>query len=189
MREKQSFTAESKPQAHQRSRRLLVATSILFVSLTIPNQVKAQVVTNLSGGTSQRTQVSLSNTMGVYTNLDTSPNVKTEINASLNIQPGSTIQDSFGSGEQGSLSGAIMVTPTSSNIDLQGLSTKNNYIVGPGTSFSSKMETLHGSDCTGRCAAYSGQTRGSSGVGMSHNMSLTIDQSTTSFTNSFSQSF
>lgn len=149
----------------------------------------AQIVSNLSGGNSQRTQITLSNTMGVYTNLDSSPNVSTTLNASLNIEPGSTIQDSFGGGDQGDLKGTISITPTSSNIDITGLTTRNNYIIGPGTGFSSEVKTLHGSDCTDSCASYNGQTRGNAGVGMIHNMSLTVDQTTTSFSNSFSQRF
>jgi len=140
-------------------------------------------------GNTARTQITLSNTMGVYTQLDTSPNVQTNLQSNLVIEPGSTIQDSFGQSDQGALSGSISITPTSANIDIKGLTTKNNYIVGPGTEFSSDMKSLHGSDCTGACSQYNGQTRGNAGVGMIHNMTLTIDQTTSSFTNSFSQNF
>jgi len=149
----------------------------------------AQITSNLSGGNSQRTQITLSNTMGVYTNLDASPNVSTTLKANLNIEPGSTIQDSFGGGDQGALKGTISITPTSSNIDITGLTTQNHYIIGPETGFSSEMKTLHRNECFGSCASYNGQTKGNAGVGMVHNMSLTVDQTTTSFRNSFSQSF
>ena len=158
-----------------------------FLSADIP--AYSQITSNVGTGTTARTQITLSNTMGVYTQLDTSPNVQSSLQSNLNIEPGSTIQDSFGQGDQGALKGTISVTPTSANIDITGLKTQNNYIIGPGTEFSSTMKSLHGADCTGACAQYDGQTRGSSGVGMVHNMSLTVDQTTSSFSNSFSQNF
>ena len=167
----------------------VAAGSIIILASISTNPVYAQIISNLSGGNSQRTQITLSNTMGVYTNLDASPNVSTTLSSNLNIEPGSTIQDSFGGGDQGALKGTISITPTSSNIDITGLTTQNNYIIGPGTGFSSEMKSLHGAECSGSCASYNGQTRGNAGVGMVHNMSLTVDQTTTSFSNSFSQSF
>ena len=170
--------------------RTAASTSLLFIStLSLVSPVYPQITSNIGTGNSARTQISLSNTMGVYTQVDTSPNVQTNLRASLNIEPGSTIQDSFGQGDQGALSGTISITPTSANIDIKGLTTQNNYIIGPGTGFSSDMKTLHGNDCTGACAQHNGQTRGNAGVGMIHNMSLTVDQTTSSFSNSFSQNF
>ncbi len=172
-----------------RSHRASTASLVCFCFLAIQDCSYAQIISNVGTGNTARTQITLSNTMGVYTQLDTSPNVQSTLQSNLNIEPGSTIQDSFGQGDQGALSGTISITPTSANIDIKGLTTKNNYIVGPGTGFSSEMKTLHGNDCTGACAQYSGQTRGNAGVGMIHNMSLTIDQTTSSFSNSFSQNF
>jgi hypothetical protein len=163
--------------------------AFVFAITSITSIANAQVTSNMGSGTSARTQITLSNTMGVYTQLDASPNVQTSVSANLNIESGSTIQDSFGQGDQGALKGTISITPTSSNIDIQGLSTKNNYIVGAGTQFGSETKTLHGNDCSGACAQYTGPTRGNVGVGMIHNMSLTVDQSTSSFSNSFSQNF
>jgi hypothetical protein len=167
----------------------LALLALALASTGIFAPAHSQVTTNLGTGSTSRTQVTLSNTMGVYTQLDTSPNVKATVNANVNLEPGSTVQDSFGSGDQGALKGTISITSTSANIDLQGLSTKNNYVIGPGTSFSSEVKTLHGSDCTGACAQYNGPTRGNVGAGMAHNMSLTVDQSTSSFSNTFSRSF
>lgn len=174
-----------------RGKNLLAFASlfILFSALSTGRSGHAQITSNMGSGTSARTQITLSNSMGVYTQLDTSPNVQTNLQSTLNVEPGSTIQDSFGQGDQGALSGTIVVTPTSANVDIKGLSAKNNYIIGPGTGFSSEMKSLHGNDCTGACAQYNGQTRGNAGVGMIHNMSLTVDQTTSSFSNSFSQNF
>lgn len=179
----------SRPWLRSRELSLAAILLIVFSILATESPSHSQITSNIGSGTTARTQITLSNTMGVYTQLDSSPNVQANLNSNLNIEPGSTIQDSFGQGDQGALKGTIRVTPTSANIDITGLTTKNNYIVGPGTNFSSEMKTLHGNDCTGACAQYSGQTRGNSGVGMVHNMSLTVDQTTSSFSNSFSQNF
>ena len=175
----------SRSQCCHISATLLALFGVLFAEIP----VHGQVTSNMGTGNTARTQITLSNTMGVYTQLDTSPNVQSSLQSNLNIEPGSTVQDSFGQGDQGALSGTISITPTSANIDIKGLSAKNNYIIGPGTEFSSEMKSLHGNDCTGACAQYNGQTRGNSGVGMIHNMSLTVDQTTSSFSNSFSQNY
>ena len=118
--------------------------------------------------------------MGVYNTIDVSPNVEVINEASLVIKPGSTIQDSFGDA-QGALSGNIVVTPGSANVNLSGLSAKNNYIIDQGTNFSSTMRSLPGTN--------HGKAVGSTSVGMRHDMTLTIDQTTSSFSQSFSQSF
>ena len=159
-----------------------VLLSASFVFLFSPSY--SQVRTSLDSGSRSRTSISLSNTMGVYTNLETTPNVQGFVDANLVIEPGSTIQDSFGGAIPGasSITGAVNVTPTSANIDLQGLAAKNNYIVGSGTQFSSNLKTIEGTN-------YPGSGVGKASTGMNHSMSLTIDQTNSSFSNSFSQNF
>lgn len=161
----------------------------VFVLLLDPSY--SQVRTSIDSGSKSRTSVSLSNTMGVYTNLETTPNVEGSVNANLVIAPGSTIQDSFGGAQPGasSITGAVVVTPNSANIDLTGLAAQNNYIVGAGTAFSSNLQTINGAECTGACASHQGSSVGKASTGMSHSMSLTIDQTNSSFSNSFSQNF
>ena len=161
----------------------------IFTSLSSPSY--SQVRTSLDSGSRSRTSISLSNTMGVYTNLETTPNVEGSVNANLVIAPGSTIQDSFGGAQPGasSITGAVVVTPNSANIDLTGLAAQNNYIVGAGTEFSSNLRTINGAECTGACASHQGSSVGKASTGMSHSMSLTIDQTNSSFSNSFSQNF
>ena len=154
---------------------VLISDAIFF-----SRPVFSQITSNVSSGNNVRTSVSLSNTMGVYNTIDVSPNVEVINEASLVIKPGSTIQDSFGDA-QGALSGNIVVTPGSANVNLSGLSAKNNYIIDQGTNFSSTMRSLPGTN--------HGKAVGSTSVGMRHDMTLTIDQTTSSFSQSFSQSF
>lgn len=153
---------------------------IVLLSFSFPSY--SQVRTSLDSGSRSRTSISLSNTMSVYTNLETTANVQGSVEANLVIAPGSTIQDSFGGAIPGasSIKGAVVVTPNSANIDLQGLAAQNNYIVGSGTQFSSSLKTIDGMP---------GSSVGKASTGMSHSMSLTIDQSNSSFSNSFSQNF
>ena len=142
----------------------------------------SQVRTSLDSGSRSRTSISLSNTMGVYTNLETTENVQGSVDANLVIEPGSTIQDSFGGAVPGasSITGGVVVTPNSANIDLEGLAAQNNYIVGAGTQFTAGLKTIDGMP---------GSSVGKASTGMSHSMSLTIDQTNSSFSNSFSQNF
>ena len=153
---------------------------IVLLSFSFPSY--SQVRTSLDSGSRSRTSISLSNTMGVYTNLETTPNVQGSVDATLVIAPGSTIQDSFGGAIPGasSINGAVVVTPNSANINLQGLAAQNNYIVGSGTQFTSSLKTIDG---------MAGSRVGKASTGMSHSMSLTIDQTNSSFSNSFSQNF
>ena len=68
----------------------------------------------------------------------------------------------------------------------------NEYKIGPGTSFTSDMKTLSPSECSASAACTKfgdGPGVGSAGSGMQHVMTLSIDQSKTSFSNSFSQNF
>ena len=162
----------------------IISTSVFCVLISdaifFSRPVLSQITSNISSGNNVRTSVSLSNTMGVYNTIDVSPNVEVINEASLVIKPGSTIQDSFGDA-QGALSGNIVVTPGSANVNLSGLSAKNNYIIDQGTSFSSTMRSLPGTN--------HGKAVGNTSVGMRHDMTLTIDQTTSSFSQSFSQSF
>ena len=153
--------------------------------------VLAQDINQVSSGTSQRTTVNFSNSFGVYTQLNTTPNVAGTVDAKLNIEPGSSIKSDFG-GDNSALRQAITVTPTSSTINIEGIKSANEYRIAPGTSFSSELRTLSSNECAAskECSAYgSGPAVGTGGSGMQHVMSLTVDQTSSTFSNSFSRSF
>jgi len=121
----------------------LVFSSILS-ALNASLTAAAQSSNQLSSGTSQRTTVNFSNTFGLYTQLNTTPNVSGSVNAVLNVEPGSTIKSDFG-GISNELKQNITVTPTSSSVSIEGMKSVNEYRIAPGTTFSSDMKTLSGS--------------------------------------------
>ena len=129
---------------------------------------------------SQKLSITLSNTMGVSTSADVTENLEVNNQANLVIAPGSTITDDIGDDSQ-SVTGDFIVTPTGATLDIQGLQAKNNYIIGEGTYFSSTMKTKDEENTTA--------IKGNASAGLYHDMTLKIDQTVSSFTSSFSQTF
>jgi len=136
---------------------------------------------SIQTGSSQRLSITLSNSMGVSTSADVTENLEVNNQANLVIEPGSTIQEEVGD-ETLSVTGDFVVTPTGSSLDIQGLQAKNNYIIGEGTYFFSEMNTID--DPNPEVA-----TKGSASSNLVHSMTITIDQTNSSFTSSFSESF
>ena len=136
---------------------------------------------SIQTGSSQRLSITLSNTMGVSTSADVTENLEVNNQANLVLAPGSTIQDEIGDETQ-SVTGDLVVTPTGASLDIQGLQSKNNYIIGEGTYFFSEMSTI---DNPNPEIA----TNGTASSNLVHSMTITVDQTNSSFTSSFSQAF
>ncbi len=138
---------------------------------------------SIQSGSTNSLKVSLSNTIGVTTTANSTDNLEIDNQAVLVLEPGSTIQDSFGEGdEQGdSVTASFDISPNGSSVDINGLKAKNNYIIGDGTYFSSTMKTKDEENTTA--------IKGDASAGMYHDMTLKIDQTVSSFTSSFSQNF
>ena len=119
--------------------------------------------------------------MGVSTSADVTENLEVNNQANLVLAPGSTIQDEIGDENQ-SVTGDFVITPTGSSLDIKGLQAKNNYIIDEGTYFFSEMKTVD--DPNPEIA-----TNGNASSNLVHSMTITIDQTNSSFTSSFSESF
>jgi len=160
---------------------LFVITTLLLGNI---QNSYSQTTNSIQTGSTNSLKVSLSNTIGVTTTANTSDNVKVENQAVLILEPGSTIQDSFGEGETEAenMSVSFDISPTGSNVGISGLKAKNNYIIGEGTFFSSSMKTKGDIE-------NDQPVKGSASAGMYHDMSLKVDQVSSSFTSSFSQNF
>ena len=158
----------------------LLSTSLFFSFIGLP-AISETVQNSFSSGSSNKLKVTLSNTMGVTTSANVTSNLVVDNEATLNIEPGSTIQDSFGN-ENGEIGGELIVTPTGTNFELSGLSAQNNYIIGDGTYFKSIMQTVDEPDPD---IAISG----TASSGITHSMILEVDQTNSSFTQSFSTNF
>ena len=136
---------------------------------------------NIQTGNSQRLSITVSNTMGVSTSADVTENLEVNNQANLVIEPGSNIQDDIGGDEQ-SVTGDFVISPNGASMDISGINTKNNYIIGEGTYFFSEMTTVDDPDPEI-------QTVGNASSNLIHNLSITVDQTNSSFTQSFSRSF
>ena len=157
---------------------LLVITTLLLGYI----QNSYSQTNSLQTGATNSLKVSLSNTIGVTTTANTSDNVEVDNQAVLILEPGSTIQDSFGEGdsETENIIVSFDVSPDGSNVDISGLRAQNNYIIGEGTYFSSSMTTIENNDSP---------VKGDASAGLYHEMTLKVDQTNSSFTSAFSQNF
>ena len=158
--------------------------SLIFISSAFnlfPIKILANGQESFSSGSSNKMKITLSNTMQVTTSANTTSNMVVDNEGALFIEPGSTIQDSFGD-ETGKITGELIVTPTGSNFELNGISAQNNYIIGEGTYFKSSMKSIENPDpdipLTGNASS-----------GITHNMVLDVEQINSSFTTSFSSRF
>jgi hypothetical protein len=154
----------------------------LFVFLFfIPSNLFAQT-NSIQTGSTNSLKVSLSNTFGVSTSAIASENLIVNNKASLILEEGSTIQDTFGDGDsQGeSVAASFDISPNGSNVSVSGLQAQNNYIIGPGSEFISTMETKEGNTTA---------QNGDASANMYHDMALKVEQTNSSFTSSFSQNF
>ena len=140
----------------------------------------AQTRNTLSTGSSNRLSISLTNTMGVTTSADAASNVEIDNEAILILDPESEIQDNFNSNGEG-LSGDFVVSPNGASYNITGLQAKNNYIIGDGSYFKSTMKS--------NVTDPEKPIRGEAFAGLTHNMTLTVDQTNSSFTQAFSQDF
>ena len=140
----------------------------------------SQTRNTLSTGSTNRLAISLSNTMGVTTSANAASNVDIDNESVLILDPASEIQDSFNSEGEG-LSGDFVVSPEGSSFNITGMQAKNNYIIGEGSYFKSTMKS--------NVSDPSKPIRGEASAALTHNMTLTVDQTNSSFTQAFSQDF
>ena len=162
-----------------------VFTNLLIIATLLLGYIQnsySQTTNSLQTGSTNSLKVSLSNTIGVTTTANTSDNVKVDNQAVLILEPGSTIQDSFGEGdsETENINVSFDVSPNGSNVDVSGLRAQNNYVIGEGSYFSSSMTTVENNDSP---------VKGDASAGLYHEMTLKVDQTNSSFTSAFSQNF
>tara|TARA_B100000212_G_C27148908_1_gene436620 strand:+ start:135 stop:635 length:501 start_codon:yes stop_codon:yes gene_type:complete len=150
-----------------------------FFTVLTNEKILAQTQNSLQLGTSNRLSVTLSNTIGVQTSANGSENLDIDNEANLVLKPGSTIQDSFGSEDNPDISGEFTVSPNGASFNLTGLVAENNYEIGEGTKFTSVMKNIDKDK----------PSNGNASSSLFHNMTLTVDQTNSSFTSSFSQDF
>jgi len=162
----------------------------IFFTLLLVNGIFILFESNLNAqtnsiqtGSTNSLKVTLSNTIGVTTTANATDNLEIENQASLVLEPGSTIQDTFGESDEGAgnMAASFDISPNGSSADIKGLQAQNNYIIGEDSYFSSTMKTKDEENTTA--------IKGDASAGLYHDMTLKIDQTVSSFTSSFSQNF
>ena len=156
---------------------------LLTVSLGVLSSARAsaQQMNRISGASGRDFQISITNSFGVRNSIDTNSNVRTRNSATVNLMPGSYIDDSFGD-SQGNANANFTVTPGGGNMTINGIQSRNVFLFGAGTQFQSEMESVENPDP-------SKPIKGEASSMAVHNLNIKVQQQQSAFTNSFSQSF
>jgi len=158
---------------------LAILTSIL--SLFFCTKTVAQQMNRISGSSGRDFQVTITNSFGVRNSIDTNSNVRTRNDATVNLLPGSYIDDALGDSE-GNANANFTVTPGGGNMSINGIQSKSVFLFGEGTQFTSEMESVENPDPTK-------PIKGTASSMAVHELNIKVQQQQSAFTSSFSQNF
>lgn len=160
-------------------------TLILFLAanllLLLSTGASAQQMNRVSGSSSKDFQITITNSFGVRNSIDTNSNVRTRNSATVNLLPGSYIDDAFGD-SKGNANANFTVTPGGGNMSINGIQSRNVFLFGSGTQFTSEMESVENPDP-------SKPIKGTASSMAVHDLNIKVQQQQTAFTSSFSQNF
>lgn len=154
---------------------------MLAVTLLPANVVRAQVIerTNTNAGTNRVFSYSIQSTYGVQTSANASPNLKVETEAVLNLKEDSYLTNK--AGDIGGGTGAVFVTtPNGSNVQLNGITADNLFLIDNGTRFRTSLTTTEpdGQPSVGQASATA-----------THTMTISVTDGESSFYNTLRQNF
>ena len=141
----------------------------------------AQQMSRVSGTSGRDFQISITNSFGVRNSIDTNSNVRTKNSATVNLLPGSYIDDAFGD-SKGNANANFTVTPGGGNMSINGIQSRNVFLFGEGTQFTSEMESVENPDP-------SKPIKGTASSMAVHDLNIKVQQQQSAFTSSFSQNF
>ena len=144
-------------------------------------RTSAQQMNRISGASGRDFQISITNSFGVRNTIDTNSNVRTRNSATVNLLPGSYIDDAFGD-SQGNANANFTVTPNGGNMSINGIQSRNVFLFGQGTQFNSEMESIENPDP-------SKPIKGTASSMAVHDLNIKVQQQQSAFTSSFSQNF
>lgn len=162
----------------RRNLSLLLSANLM---LLISAGASAQQMNRISGSSARDFQISITNSFGVRNSIDTNSNVRTRNSATVNLLPGSFIDDAFGD-SQGNANANFTVTPGGGNMSINGIQSRNVFLFGPGTQFTSEMESIENPDP-------SKPIKGTASSMAVHELNIKVQQQQSAFTSSFSQNF
>jgi hypothetical protein len=154
---------------------------ILAVTLLPANVVRAQVIerTNTNAGTNRVFSYSIQSTYGVQTSANASPNLRVDTEAVLNLKEDSYLTNK--AGDLGGGTGAVFVTtPNGSNVQLNGITADNLFLIDSGTRFRTSLTTTEpdGQPSVGQASATA-----------THTMTISVTDGQSSFYNTLRQNF
>ena len=154
---------------------------MLAVTLLPASIVRAQVIerTNTNAGTNRVFSYSIQSTYGVQTSANASPNLKVETEAVLNLKEDSYLTNK--AGDLGGGTGAVFVTtPNGSNVQLNGITADNLFLIDNGTRFRTSFTTTEpdGQPSVGQASATA-----------THTMTISVTDGESSFYNTLRQNF
>jgi len=166
---------------HRTSLQLLIFLITISGSILNTLNASAQQMNRISGASGRDFQISITNSFGVRNSIDTNSNVRTRNSATVNLLPGSYIDDAFGD-SQGNANANFTVTPGGGNMTINGIQSRNVFLFGEGTQFTSEMESVENPDP-------SKPIKGTASSMAVHDLNIKVQQQQSAFTSSFSQSF
>ena len=140
-----------------------------------------QQANRISGSTGRDFQISVTNSFGVRTSIDANANVRARNDATVNLLPGSVIDDAFGD-SSGNANANFTISPNGGNMGINGIQSRNTFLFGEGTQFNSTMESVDNPDP-------SLPVRGNASSMATHEFNVKVQSQDTAFSSSFSQSF
>ena len=158
---------------------LLTITWIVFSGLF--SSAHSQQLNRTSGSTGKDFQISVTNSFGVRTSIDANSNVRARNSATVNLLPGSVIDDTFGD-SQGNAKANFTITPNGGNMGINGIQSRNTFLFGEGTQFQSTMESVDNPDP-------SLPVKGNASSTAVHELNVKVQSQDSAFASSFSQNF
>ena len=166
-----------------RQKNKLLYTLLLSIcsALLSSTRAHAQQMNRISGASSRDFQVTVRNSFGVRNSIDANSNVRVKNNATINLLPGSYMDDAFGD-SKGNANANFTVSPGGGNMTINGIQSRNVFLFGAGTQFTSEMESVENPDPTK-------PIKGTASSMAVHELNIEVQQQQSAFTSSFSQSF
>lgn len=163
---------------------ILLLSLIPFISIwSLPTRAQVGLIERRNSSGSQQTfSYQIRSTFGTSTSATATGNMTADAEAVVIVKPGSITTNKIGDGE-GNASAVFVATPTGANADLTGITGENRYELDAGTYFRSYVKTRDPN------IQYEGTSTGSSSAYVIQSTTLTIEQGTNQFVNTFQQVF
>lgn len=161
----------------------LLLAALLFGLAHGPAQAQLGLVERRNSSGSQQTfSYQIRSTFGASTSATSVGNMTAESEAVIVVKPGSLVTNKLGDAS-GNASAVFVATPSGANVNLTGITGENRYELDEGTYFKSSVKTRDPN------LQYEGISNGSSSAYVIQSTTLTVEQGTSQFVNTFQQVF